>query len=598
MRATTDLSHRLSLMAGAGPVLAGAVSLLVVRQAPGGAGLCVAAGAAGLMAAAAPFVIARALRPLHLLRTRLTGVATAAADTHRFAAAQAKLDENLRILRDALGAHGEARLEGERLYFGPHLVNNDFTAVDQVRARAGGNATVFVGDVRISTNVTDAGGARAIGTRLAAGPARDRVLGEGRTYRGEADVLGHPCFTIYDPILAEGLVVGILFVGVRKADFAEATAHMQPAQTAPGDLVGGFGAATSALQAAVDGQAKLDREALAARLADDDARRGQERQRQVAAAGQRQVVARLSTALARLSAGELDCALTEAFPDDYARLRDDFNAAVAALRDTVESLSEAATGVEGGAGEISRASDDLSHRAEQQAAGLEETAAALDQITANVRMTAEGAQRAGQAVRAVRDDAQASGESARKAVSAMAAIAESSQKIGGIVGVMDEIAFQTTLLALNAGVEAARAGEAGRGFAVVASEVRALAQRSATAAKEIKALMGEAAREVDIGVDSVGEAGRALERIATEVAQVDHTVAEIAAGAREQATGLQQVNTAVNRIDQITQQNAAVAEQSTAAARALASEAEALSALAARFDLGGPQAAPALRRAA
>jgi methyl-accepting chemotaxis protein len=183
-------------------------------------------------------------------------------------------------------------------------------------------------------------------------------------------------------------------------------------------------------------------------------------------------------------------------------------------------------------------------------------------------------------------DAEHSGAVVREAVSAMAEIETSAQQISQIIGVIDEIAFQTNLLALNAGVEAARAGDAGKGFAVVASEVRALAQRSAEAAKEIKALISASSQQVDKGVNLVGETGKALERIVTQVAQINGVVAEIAASAQEQATGLQQVNTAVNQMDQVTQQNAAMVEESTAASHALAQETEELARLIGRFEVG------------
>jgi methyl-accepting chemotaxis protein len=169
----------------------------------------------------------------------------------------------------------------------------------------------------------------------------------------------------------------------------------------------------------------------------------------------------------------------------------------------------------------------------------------------------------------------------------MSEIEKSSTQISQIIGVIDEIAFQTNLLALNAGVEAARAGEAGKGFAVVASEVRALAQRSAEAAKEIKGLIQASTTHVSSGVELVGETGKALDRIAIQVTEINAIVAEIAASAQEQSTGLAEVNTAVNEMDQVTQQNAAMVEQSTAASHSLAQEADALATLIGRFDVGG-----------
>ena len=168
----------------------------------------------------------------------------------------------------------------------------------------------------------------------------------------------------------------------------------------------------------------------------------------------------------------------------------------------------------------------------------------------------------------------------------MGEIEQSSQKIGEIIGVVDEIAFQTNLLALNAGVEAARAGDAGRGFAVVAAEVRALAQRSAQAAKEIKALISTSTQQVSIGVRLVGETGKSLSKIISQVGEVTTAVFEIAASAVEQSAGLAEVNVAINQMDQVTQQNAAMVEQSTAASRALAEETADLVRLTERFQIG------------
>ncbi|MFN7129432.1 MAG: methyl-accepting chemotaxis protein, partial [Brevundimonas sp.] len=186
-----------------------------------------------------------------------------------------------------------------------------------------------------------------------------------------------------------------------------------------------------------------------------------------------------------------------------------------------------------------------------------------------------------------------SGDEMQDAVAAMGEIEQSSRQITNIIGVIDEIAFQTNLLALNAGVEAARAGDAGRGFAVVAQEVRALAQRSAEAAREIKTLIASSTSQVERGVKLVGDTGKALSGIVTKIADIDSLVSEIAQSSQEQATGLNQVNTAVNQMDQVTQQNAAMVEQATAAASNLKSEAGELERLVSRFQTGEPARATA-----
>jgi methyl-accepting chemotaxis protein len=313
------------------------------------------------------------------------------------------------------------------------------------------------------------------------------------------------------------------------------------------------------------------------------------------------VVRELAARLSRLAEGDLTARLA-GFSGEYKTLETDFNAAVERLQEAMHAISAKTVSMQGGTGEISQAADDLSRRTEQQAASLEQTAAALDEITATVRKTAEGANHARGVVSSAKNDAEHSGTVVRDAVAAMGEIEKSSGQISQIIGVIDEIAFQTNLLALNAGVEAARAGEAGKGFAVVASEVRALAQRSAEAAKEIKALIQASTGHVSSGVELVGETGKSLDRIAQQVTEINAIVAEIAASAQEQSTGLAEVNTAVNQMDQVTQQNAAMVEETTAASHSLASEAGELATLVGRFNLGAAPAAatavPASKRSA
>jgi methyl-accepting chemotaxis protein len=307
------------------------------------------------------------------------------------------------------------------------------------------------------------------------------------------------------------------------------------------------------------------------------------------------VAATVGESMAHFAAGDLTHRMTAALPTEYERLRCDFNAAMAEFEQAMTVVAGNADGISVSSDEIAQASDNLSRRTEQQAASLEETAAALDQITATVKTTAANAKQASDVVTATKGEAEHSGAVVAKAVQAMSQIEGSSQQIGQIIGVIDEIAFQTNLLALNAGVEAARAGDAGRGFAVVAQEVRALAQRSADAAKEIKALISASTQQVGQGVSLVGETGKALSSIVAKVAEIDALVSEIAASAQEQATGLGEVNLAVNQMDQVVQQNAAMVEESTAATHTLRGEAEEMSRLIARYKVAG---SPAARRPA
>jgi len=302
------------------------------------------------------------------------------------------------------------------------------------------------------------------------------------------------------------------------------------------------------------------------------------------------LVESLGNALRQLSEGNLTFRLDEPFAPEYERLRADYCSAVDRLQDTMRGVTENAGAVRSGAGELARASDDLSRRTEQQAAAIEQTAAALGEITSTVQKAAAGAREANKAVITAKSDAQDGGEIVQRAVSAMGQIEDSARKVAHIIGVIDEIAFQTNLLALNAGVEAARAGDAGRGFAVVASEVRALAQRSADAAKEIKSLILTSSQQVEAGAKLVGDTGQALGRIVNRVTEIATLVNDIARGAEQQAEGLHQINTAISEMDQVTQQNAAMVEESTAAVHSLSREADALGDLITKFDLGMPHA--------
>ncbi|KAK0362342.1 hypothetical protein LTR94_019776 [Friedmanniomyces endolithicus] len=315
-----------------------------------------------------------------------------------------------------------------------------------------------------------------------------------------------------------------------------------------------------------------------------------------AAAVQAMVVRNTGQGLSAMASGDLSYRIEEDFPGEYAALRENFNRAMAALDQAIAVIGGNAETMQSGAKEISSAAEDLSRRTERQAASLEETAAALDQITATVRRTAENAQEADKVVSQTRAQAETGGAVVQRAVDAMGEIERSSDQISQIIGVIDEIAFQTNLLALNAGVEAARAGEAGRGFAVVASEVRALAQRSADSAKEIKTLISASGAQVKSGVVLVRETGEALTGIAGRIVEVTQLMSEIRGSTQEQAVGLAEVNTAVNEMDQVTQQNAAMVEESTAASVALSREAAELAQLVGRFttsqDGGSSRPAP------
>ncbi|MGB3811683.1 MAG: methyl-accepting chemotaxis protein [Shinella sp.] len=352
------------------------------------------------------------------------------------------------------------------------------------------------------------------------------------------------------------------------------------------DEIGEMARSLAVLRDATLAKVRLEGEAEQNRALSEEERRQRaeetaERERQT-----RFAVEALAEGLQKLADGDMTHRIEQAFAGSLDQVRHDFNVSVEKLQSALRSVGRNANAIQAGSDEIRSASDDLAKRTEQQAASVEETAAALEQITTSLKDATRRAEDAGQLVERTRAGAEKSGEVVRRAVSAMSGIENSSREISNIIGVIDEIAFQTNLLALNAGVEAARAGEAGKGFAVVAQEVRELAQRSANAAKEIKALITKSGEQVHLGVTLVGETGSSLAEIVNQVQDIDQNVAAIVRSAREQSTGVNEINAAVNSIDQGTQKNAAMVEEQTAASHALASEAAALNTLLAQFRLG------------
>jgi methyl-accepting chemotaxis protein len=274
-----------------------------------------------------------------------------------------------------------------------------------------------------------------------------------------------------------------------------------------------------------------------------------------------------------------------------ATLSGSVNELLDSMANAIRQIQTVSGEVNRGAVAISAGNSNLSQRTEEQSSSLEETATSMEQMTATVKQNAENAGQANQLAIAARGQAESGGTVVGKAVRAMAEINEASRKIADIIGVIDEIAFQTNLLALNAAVEAARAGEQGRGFAVVASEVRSLAGRSATAAKEIKALIQDSVRKVEDGSTLVTESGQTLEQIVVSVKKVSDIVAEIAAASREQSSGIEQVNRAVMQMDELTQQNGTLVEEARAASRAMAEQARNLTDMMERYRVSGGTAA-------
>ncbi len=519
----------------------------------------------------------------------------------------------------------------------------DHGLVDHTAASIDGVATIFSKTPscfeRISTNVKKSDGTRATGTMLAVDHPAQALLARGEPYFGPAQLFGKDFMTGYFPVInAARQTVGVLFVGLAMDIYVGRIHHLQLVALFSGlvALMVSAGVAVASNRALLKplgklieavgnvSEGRLDRnipysqrrdefgkiakaldvfrgnaserlrleaetETARVRAAEDAAARQSEEDRK---AGQDRIaIDGLTGGLVRLADGDLTYRIEEPFAPHLEDLRKNFNESVSRLQEALRSVGQTAASINSGAKEIGSGADDLSKRTEKQAASVEETAAALEQITTTVRNAAARAAEVGSLVSRTRVEAEKSGEVVRDAVEAMDGIKHSSGEIGSIVGVIDEIAFQTNLLALNAGVEAARAGDAGKGFAVVAQEVRELAQRSASAAKEIKTLISRSNGQVQSGVALVGQAGQALATIVAEVKEISGHVNAIVDASREQSLGLQEISTAVNSMGQGTQQNAAMVEQSTAASHSLAAEVHHLNQLLLQFKVGASGAA-------
>ncbi|MCB1959165.1 MAG: chemotaxis protein [Rhodocyclaceae bacterium] len=281
-------------------------------------------------------------------------------------------------------------------------------------------------------------------------------------------------------------------------------------------------------------------------------------------------------ALNAVARGDLTTTIAADYAGTFGQLKDDTNTTVERLREMVGQIKETTEAMNAAASEISAGNTDLSQRTEKQAAALEETASSMEQINATVRMSADNARKARDLAQESNGVAAQSGRKMQEAITTMSEIQTSAKHISEIVGVIDSIAFQTNLLALNAAVEAARAGEQGRGFAVVASEVRALAKRSAQAAKEIKSLIADSTDKIEHGADMVLHAGESMELVVENFKRLSSLVSDISTASREQAEGIDQVTNAVSQMDEVTQQNASLVEQAAAAAESLEDQAHSL----------------------
>ncbi|MCX8996996.1 methyl-accepting chemotaxis protein [Rhizobiaceae bacterium BDR2-2] len=511
---------------------------------------------------------------------------------------------------DDLSGRFSKEFEGarNRLVQIPELVPSRKAAIDDLLA--GADKLKAVGDEMLKAHVSgDPDKVRALGVRL------DEAIVElspkfGANNAAMAEILNTGAKTLSDSVSSTivnafcGLLAGIAAaiaiamtiahkgITAPMVRLRERMVHLANGETTAEidgmdrkDEVGQMAQAVQVFRENAIERIRLAQETDANRSLSEKERIEREKARAEEAAKVTFAVESLATGLSKLSEGDVSYRISEPFIASLDAVRDNFNSSAEKLQVALERVAQNARGIEAGANEIKSAADDLAKRTEQQAASVEETAAALEEITTTVKDSSKRAQEAGELVGRAKAGAEQSGEIVRQAIVAMERIEKSSNEISNIIGVIDEIAFQTNLLALNAGVEAARAGDAGKGFAVVAQEVRELAQRSANAAKEIKSLITTSNGQVQEGVQLVGDTGKALETIVSEVQAINRHVAAIVESAQEQSSGLQQINTAVNQMDQDTQKNAAMVEESTAASHGLAREVASLNQLLAQFRL-------------
>ncbi|MET0389391.1 MAG: methyl-accepting chemotaxis protein [Polyangiales bacterium] len=290
-------------------------------------------------------------------------------------------------------------------------------------------------------------------------------------------------------------------------------------------------------------------------------------------------IAEARRAVGALAKGDLSATMSGDYKGEFGALRDQLNLSVGTLARLVTQITQATELIHSAASDISSGNSDLNTRTQEQSSALEETASSLEELTATVKQNANNANQANQLSAGARDAAEKGGQVVGQAVAAMSAITESSRKVADIIGVIEQISFQTNMLALNAAVEAARAGDQGRGFAVVAAEVRTLAQRSASAAKEIKLLIQDSQEKVEQGAKLVNRSGVTLSEIVSSVKKVNDIIGEIDAASEQQASGIDQINSAVAQMDKNTQQNAALVEEATAATESLSEQARSLAEL-------------------
>lgn len=448
-------------------------------------------------------------------------------------------ETRLKTFWQLLKQKGEGfRLKDGRLLVGDYVINGNNELPDLLSELTGGTATIFMNDERVSTNVKKSDGSRAVGTKLQ-GPAHEAIFRDKRSYRGEAPILGIPYFTAYDPIRnAQGDVIGVLYVGVKKAEFFASYSRLKN-----GIIALSFGMIMlSALLIFWIVRQQLS-----------------------------PLLGAVSTA-EKVADGNLNISFSGYGTREVSQLLNALQKMTQQLRGVVASVQGAAVTVAAGSREFSASSELMSQGASEQAATAEEASASIEEMAATIQSNASNAVQTEKIALQVAKEARKGGEAVMATVFAM-------KEISGKTRIIEEIARQTNLLALNAAIEAARAGEHGKGFAVVAAEVRSLAERSQQAAAEICTMTNSS-------VVIAEETGHLLEKIVPDVQRTAELVQEVSSSCREQSSGIEQINRAIQQLEQIIRQNASAAEETAATAEQLTVQAEQLQQSTAYFAVG------------
>jgi methyl-accepting chemotaxis protein len=543
-------------------------------------------------------------------------------------------DSRLKTFWELLKRNGaDFRIVDGKLLAGTYVVNGNYELPDKIQELFGGTATVFMNDTRVSTNVLKPDGGRAVGTKLT-GAAFDAVFKRGEPYRGQADILGVPYFTAYDPIKnTKGETIGVLYVGIKKSEFFAAfnrliigtcilaailvaalnvlvylfvrrlirplnDAVVVANQVSAGNLAveidGGrrdeTGQLLSALKTMVQKLQAISNEinglTEAAREGDLAARADASRHdgdfgkivdgingTLDALIGPLQMSAAY---MDQISKGVLPGKISAEYQGDFNGMKNSLNAMIENLTAFVSDIRNAADNVASGSQQLASGSEQVSQGTTEQAASAEEASSSIEQMNATIRQNADNAQQTEKIALQSAADATESGKAVSETVAAMKVIANK-------ISIIEEIARQTNLLALNAAIEAARAGEHGKGFAVVASEVRKLAERSQTAAAEISRLSGSS-------VEVAEKAGQMLGRLVPDIRKTAELVQEISAASKEQSAGAGQINSSIQQLNQVVQQNAGAAEEISSTAEELSSQALQLREAIAFFKVDGGRA--------